>query len=85
MFAFPTVQEQEELQLLIQSLAPLRRELRGPARHKFENLIRGILHHLPAYKLVHHLSPMEFILLGFIIELLETHEDKPRSEHPPFP
>jgi hypothetical protein len=85
MYAFSTVQEQEQVQLAIQSLAPLRRELKGRTRHKFENLVRRLSQHLPAYHLVNHLSPMEYILLGLIIELLETSDAKPRSDHPPFP
>jgi hypothetical protein len=85
MYAFPAVQEQEQLQLAIQSLAPLRRELKGRSRHKFENLLRRFLHHLPTYSSVNHLTPMEFILLGLIIELLEASSDNPHSKHPPFP
>jgi hypothetical protein len=85
MFAFPVVQEQEQLQLAIQSLAPFRRQLKGHVRHRFENLVRRFLPHLPAYNLVNHLSPMEFVLLGLIVELLDTTDDMPPSDHPPFP
>ena len=85
MFAFPAVQEQEQIQLAIQSLAPLRRHLTGSSRQGFEDLLRRILNHSPAYNVVNHLSPMEFILLGFIIELLDTFNDAHASEHPPFP
>jgi len=85
MFAFPVVKEQEKLQLAIQSLAPFRRHLKGHLRHRFENLIKHFLHHLPVYNLVNHLSPMEFILLGFIVELLDITDDKPPPDHPPFP
>jgi hypothetical protein len=85
MYAFPAVQGQEQLQLAIQSLAPMRRHLRGSSRRRFEYLIRDLLHHLPAYNSVNHLTPMEFVLLGLIIELADTPDDKPATEHPPFP
>jgi hypothetical protein len=87
LFAFPAVQEQEQLRAILQSLAPLRRFLHRDARTQFESLIQQVIPLLPAYQHVDHLSPTEFILLAFIIELagdLGKVASDP-MEHPPFP
>jgi hypothetical protein len=86
-FAFPAVQEQEQVQATLQSLAPLRRHLRRDTRTHFENLIRQVLPLLPAYQHVDHLTPIEFILLAFIIELADDLDKAAVNplNHPPFP
>ena len=84
-FAFPSVQEQEQVQATLQSLAALRRNLPVSSRHSFETLIRRVLPHLPAYNAVQHLTPMEFILLSFIIELADDLHNPRIRGHPPLP
>ena len=84
-FAFSAVQEHEQVQATLQSLAALRRNLPLSSRYKFENLIRRVLPHLPAYNSVNHLTPIEFILLSFIIELTEELHEPRNRDHPPLP
>jgi hypothetical protein len=84
-FAFPAVQEHEQVQAILQSLAPLRRRLPERSRRQFETLVRRVLAHIAAYNSVSHLSPMEFILLGFIIELAENLQEPQILDHPPLP
>lgn len=84
-FAFLSVQELELVQATLQSLAPLRRNLPLRTRQNFEALIRNVLAHVPAYNTVKHLTPMEFILLCFIIELTEDHHESAFLGHPPLP
>jgi hypothetical protein len=86
-FAFPAVQEQEQLQVTLQSLAALRRHLRRDTRTQFETLVQQVLPLLPAYQYVDHLTPIEFILLAFVIELADVlgKETVNPLDHPPFP
>lgn len=84
-FAFPAAQEQDRLQFALQGLGPLRRHLRGHSRDRFESLIQHALKCLPAYSSLKHLSPIEFLLIGFILGLLEELEGDWGSDHPPFP
>lgn len=85
LFAFPSVQEQDQLVLVIQSLVPLHRNLTGSTRQAFEDAIQRLVHLLPAYKSMRHLTPMEFILLGFILGLIEKLAGDKDPDHPPFP
>ena len=85
MFAFPTVQQQERLQLVIQSLAPIRRHLQGRSRWQFDRLLRQSLQLMPVYSEFQHFSPVEFMLLSFIVELLDDQEQEILTDHPPFP
>lgn len=84
-YAFPQAQAHESLQVILQSLAPLRRHLAGESRDHLEQLIRQALRLLPAYSQVPHLSPIEFLLLTFIIALYDSLEDTAARPHPPFP
>jgi hypothetical protein len=85
LYAFPAVQEYESVEHALQSLAALRRHLSEPARASFERHIRRLQKHLPLYKRVNHLTPIEFVLLALMIEILEG-KDNPRwPDHPPFP
>ncbi|TFH34838.1 MAG: hypothetical protein E4G99_08660 [Anaerolineales bacterium] len=85
MYAFPAVQEQEQLQETLQSLAAFRRALPESKRRNFEILVRRLLPLLPAYHTAKHLTPMEFILLGCMIELAEKFQEIQALDHPPFP
>jgi hypothetical protein len=85
MFAFPAVQQQEQIQLILQSLAPLRRNLKPRVRQRFDGLVRRSRQHTPLYRDLNHLSPVEFMLLSFIIELLNDRGDEFTTDHPPFP
>ena len=85
MFAYPMVQQQERLQFVLESLAPLRRYLEGRSRQQFDRLVRRSHRFMPVYSSLRHFSPVEFILLSFIIELLNDQEDEILADHPPFP
>jgi hypothetical protein len=84
-YAFPAVQEQEQLQAALQSLAALRRALPEGTRRDFEILVRRMLPFLPAYHTATHLTPMEFILLGGILVLAGDSAETPELDHPPLP
>lgn len=85
LFAFPAVQQQERLQFVIQSLAPLRRYLDPIPRRRFDDLLRHTLEMFPFYAHFKHLTPVEFILLAFIIDLLSDPPPGTSLDHPPYP
>jgi hypothetical protein len=84
-FAFPAVQEQDEFQTLIHSLSPLLRLYGAEERLQIDGIFQRINERLQHYGLVRHLTPMDFLLVSLVIELIMEISKLHPEKHPPFP